>query len=75
MATAATRKTLRSAERMWIEAMTDDELEAVIASYPPDPEFCAAIEKLSETELEMAIDDIIDREQIMSIAAGRTSAP
>lgn len=76
MATRATRKTLMKAEKAMFAAMTDAELEALIASEPPDPEFDAALELLSVKELEWFIDSPhATREQVLSLATGRTETP
>lgn len=71
MATKTFRQTLMRAERARYEAMTEAELAAEIANGPPDPEFHAALKMLSEAELELFLDGLFSRKQILSIAADR----
>lgn len=71
MATHAQRKALKRAERARFEAMSDAELEAICTA-DPDPAFDAALTLLTAAELEMALDDLLTRDQIISIAASRT---
>lgn len=74
MVTAAARKALKRAERLRLDGMTDAELQAIVDA-DPDPELCAAIEKLTDVELELAIDCSITRDQIIGIAASRRTTP
>lgn len=74
MASYAQRKTLKRAERAWYESMSIEELEAICAA-DPDPEFDAALALLTDAELEMALDDLLTRDQIIGIAASRRTAP
>lgn len=76
MATAAARKTLRQAERIRYESMTIEELEALVATEPPDEEFDAALKRLSVAELDWFLDNPrATRQQVLTLAAGRTEAP
>lgn len=74
MAAHSQRKALRRAERARYESMSIEELEAICAA-DPDPEFDAALALLTDAELEMALDDLLTRDQIIGIAAGRKSHP
>lgn len=74
MATHAQRKALRRAERAQYESMSIEELEAICAA-DPDPEFDAALALLTNVELDLAMDDLLTRDQIISIAASRRTAP
>lgn len=51
--------------------MTEEELEAEIAKHPPDPAFDAAIPYLTDAELELALDDLLTRDQILALARNR----
>ena len=73
MATASIRKTLKRAEYAAIQAMSDEQLEEIIAGYPPDPEFDAAIRLLTDDELQAANDELIDRDQILAIGRHRST--
>jgi hypothetical protein len=42
-------------ERAWLDTLTYEELEAHIAAFPLDDELEAAIQALSEEELELAL--------------------
>jgi hypothetical protein len=47
-----------------LEALTEEELDALIAAQPPDPEFEAAVETLSEADLDRALAGTLSGQEI-----------
>lgn len=51
-------------DRASLEALTDEELDALLAARPPDPEFEAAVRSLSDDDLDRAWAGILNEETI-----------
>jgi transposase-like protein len=51
-------------EQAWLEALTNEELEAHLATYPPDPELEAAVEALSDEDLKRAVAGKLSIEEV-----------
>ncbi len=49
--------------RAWLEALSDEELEALIATSPPDPEMEVTIRALSDEDLERALAGKLSEEE------------
>ena len=56
-----------AAERAALEALSDAELDALIATFPPDPAYEAAVERLSDVDLERALAGELDRAAILRL--------
>ena len=55
----------------YLERLTDDELDALIATFPPDAAYDAAVDVLTDAELDCAIAGQLTHDDVLRLAAHR----